>query len=244
MPEHMTCDQLVEEFLAELSRALESVDPGLRRELVTSIEEHIAEGRRNLDPNDEEAIRNLLDRIGSPHQLAAELTEEEPDAHSAIDRATPWFVLFGGLALGLGWLVGLYGLWTSRTWRQWDRLLGTLVWPGGIAAVVLFMGLLSGGEYCRSSGGNAGSPPTSVCIKHGVSQLASPWPLVVTLLVIVAPLLVFMRLTSVLSRGYANAANPRGFRLKKGPGSKSFDAKPLWIVAIIPVVALLWLLVA
>jgi hypothetical protein len=31
-----------------------------------------------------------------------------------------------------GWLVGVALLWRSRTWTVGEKLLGTLVWPGGL----------------------------------------------------------------------------------------------------------------
>ncbi len=38
----------------------------------------------------------------------------------------------GGVILPvIGWLVGAYLLWTSRVWSVSDKLLGTLVLPGG-----------------------------------------------------------------------------------------------------------------
>lgn len=46
-------------------------------------------------------------------------------------------LLVGGLIAGIGWLAGLILLWTSPRWRVSDKLLGTLIWPGGLAAVLL-----------------------------------------------------------------------------------------------------------
>ncbi len=48
-------------------------------------------------------------------------------------------LLFGGLIGFLGWLVGLALLWTSRVWTLRDKLIGTLVVPGGCAMAVIFL---------------------------------------------------------------------------------------------------------
>ena len=49
--------------------------------------------------------------------------------------------LFGGFAFGVGWLVGLVLLWSSRLWTTRDKLIGTLIVPGGIATAL----------HCRSA---------------------------------------------------------------------------------------------
>ena len=54
-------------------------------------------------------------------------------------------LVVGSLVLPvLGWLLGVGLLWTSRTWRPAEKLLGTLVWPGGLL-VPLALPLLPGG---------------------------------------------------------------------------------------------------
>ena len=54
----------------------------------------------------------------------------------ASDIGTVVLLLIGGLLIGLGWIVGVVMLWASPRWRTSDKLLGTLVWPGGLAAVL------------------------------------------------------------------------------------------------------------
>src|SRR5487761_2215515 len=136
MSERTISDQIVEEYLTNLNDALRTVNPASAKEFVREIEEHISEGRAGLDPGDVVGLRNLLVRIGSPAALADEIKETEPPRTvGAMDRATPWLIMFGGFAFGFGWLVGLYGLWSSKTWRVWDKLLGTFIWPGGLLGI-------------------------------------------------------------------------------------------------------------
>jgi hypothetical protein len=54
----------------------------------------------------------------------------------ALDTGTVVLLLIGGLLIGLGWIAGAALLWASPRWRTSDKLLGTLVWPGGLAAVL------------------------------------------------------------------------------------------------------------
>jgi hypothetical protein len=50
---------------------------------------------------------------------------------------------FGVVIFTVGWLVGAVMLWSSPTWRVRDKILGTLVFPGGLpfAIVVAIFGV-------------------------------------------------------------------------------------------------------
>ncbi|MDX6315571.1 MAG: hypothetical protein QOF44_5035, partial [Streptomyces sp.] len=65
---------------------------------------------------------------------------------------------FGGFLLGIGWVVGLVLLWSSRRWTPIDKLLGTLLVPGGLALPVLAAGglLFASSESCSSDSAQAG----------------------------------------------------------------------------------------
>jgi hypothetical protein len=66
-------------------------------------------------------------------------------------------LLIGGFIFAVGWIVGAVMLWSSRAWTAREKLIGTLLVPGGLAAS-LYIGLavgLSGGQLCEQSGGLA-----------------------------------------------------------------------------------------
>jgi hypothetical protein len=73
------------------------------------------------------------------------------------DKASMWtilWLLFGGFAFGIGWLVGVVKLWDSRAWTVGEKLLGTFVIPGGLAGSIFFAEILAGstsqtGRYCN-----------------------------------------------------------------------------------------------
>jgi hypothetical protein len=44
----------------------------------------------------------------------------------------------GAFFVGLGWVVGVVLLWRSRVWSVTDKLIGTLLWPGGFVTGVVF----------------------------------------------------------------------------------------------------------
>ena len=67
-----SADKLVEDYLDRLERELADFPSARRRELVQEISEHIAEARAGLESENEAEIRNLLDRMGDPADIAAE----------------------------------------------------------------------------------------------------------------------------------------------------------------------------
>jgi hypothetical protein len=50
----------------------------------------------------------------------------------------------------IGWLAGLALLWISPTWTTGEKLLGTLVWPGGLLLPLALPFLPGGVELLRS----------------------------------------------------------------------------------------------
>jgi hypothetical protein len=80
------------------------------------------------------------------------------------DKWVPVLVLLGGFLVLVGWFVGIALLWSSQTWRLRDKLLGTLLWPGGLVGVSL-MGL-AGSRVCGTSGG-PGQPTIEHCTTSG-----------------------------------------------------------------------------
>jgi len=65
-------DQIVDEYLGRLKVALADLPPERRQQLIVSITDHISEARSTLHANSEVAIRDILDRVGQPEDIAAE----------------------------------------------------------------------------------------------------------------------------------------------------------------------------
>jgi hypothetical protein len=96
-------------------------------------------------------------------------------------------LLIGGFLAGIGWVAGVILLWLSPRWRVSDKLLGTLVWPGGLAAIFLVLGgavLPARVSSCIGAGPNCGST-------HPGWQVVA---LVVILIGLAGPILVTLRL--------------------------------------------------
>lgn len=83
-----------------------------------------------------------------------------PRGLGGLEAAALVLLLLGGFLVAIGWVVGVVLLWKSSRWSVGEKLLGTLVWPGGLATPVLFGGLVAfgaGGQTCVSSPASDGT---------------------------------------------------------------------------------------
>jgi hypothetical protein len=132
-------DRLVAQYLARLERDLADVPRTRRAETVEEIAAHIAQARAELPTEDEAAIRNLLDELGDPAEIAAEAGERVAAPQRGgrgLEIAALVLLLVGGVVVPVvGWLVGVVLLWVSERWTTSDKLIGTLVVPGGLLPV-------------------------------------------------------------------------------------------------------------
>lgn len=204
----MSGQQLVADYLSRLRSAAGSLPTGQRQELVGEIEAHIAEasGRRGYAESD---VRNVLDRLGPPEEIVAAAgggvtTAAPPPAYER--RGTPLLeiaalilLLVGGLVVPVvGWLAGVALLWSSRIWTVRDKLLGTLVVPGGLGLVALgglaSLVMVSGGCVSSASLDSAG-------VSHSSSTCSPPSALHNGLLIALMVLMVIAPVTTVAYLG-------------------------------------------
>lgn len=185
-------DSLVADYLSRLERAAAGLPPDRRAELLEEIGEHIS----SAQPGDEAAARTLLDRLGEPEEIVAVAREDLPAPYgppspawapparrgTGLELAAVLMLTLGSVFPPLvGWVVGVVLLWVSPLWRVREKLLGTLVWPGGPGGVLVFGGALvsgvGGDEECRTVGGTTTcSTSTSGASLDSLTGLAAVLP--------------------------------------------------------------------
>lgn len=139
-----SADREVAGYLKELGRHLSALPRRRRREVLQEIGNHIAESRQELGPD--HPIAEVLDRVGDPRAIALEAIQEEgvPAGSRWLEIAALIFLLPGSLLLPIvGWLIGAILLWTSSIWTLRDKIIGTLVVPGGLFPA-FFLGVAVG----------------------------------------------------------------------------------------------------
>jgi uncharacterized membrane protein len=157
-----TPDKLVERYLKHLEVELDDLPHDRRREIVDEIAGHIAEARAGLEHETEADVRNILEGLGDPADIAADARERfdvrkpsPPGRAGWMDVAALVFLLVGGLIIPIfGWVIGVVLLWVSNAWNVRDKIIGTLFVPGGLL-VPLGIGIIAVGN-----GGTSCSPVT------------------------------------------------------------------------------------
>jgi hypothetical protein len=156
---------LARDYLKRLEKAAANLPRARRKELVEEIEAHLREA---LPPGADEAeALNVLERLGEPEEIVAETGPRTEPMLTISAGKREWLaiplLLLGGFIAGIGWVVGAVLLWTSRIWTLRDKLIGTLVMPGGLLALVfvVWINALSIGH------GSHTEPVTCVTTKDG-----------------------------------------------------------------------------
>jgi Protein of unknown function (DUF1700) len=187
-----TADRLVDDYLTRLNRELSDLPRTRRRELVAEIADHIAEARANLPAEDEAELRNVLERLGDPAEIAAEERlrfgdRPRPRRAGIVEILALIGLLIGGIVLPLiGWFVGLVLLWVSEAWTTREKLVGTVIVPGGLAPGFLLLGVALVGEACSSVYDQTGALVSETCT--GPSDFLGAGAALIVILLLVAPL--------------------------------------------------------
>jgi hypothetical protein len=151
-------DQMIEGYVARLRAAAADLPSSARDELIEDMRAHIAEARSREPQETDATILNILDRLGEPDTVVAE-ARRRPDAvepNSPGARRGPYvpgLLEIAALVLLLVvWPVGVILLWISPAWKIRDKLIGTLVPPGGYPFIFV-VGLLAATTSSRTIGG-------------------------------------------------------------------------------------------
>lgn len=143
---------LVRDYLDRVEEATIDLPWSERRELLESVEAHLA-NRLGPAPTDGE-VRDALVLLGSPDRLSGDQRGPSAPARlGALEWAAISLVLLGGFLGGVGWLVGLFCLWYSNAWRWYDKVIAMLLWPFGLAASTMWLAAWSL-EVDSTTGGN------------------------------------------------------------------------------------------
>src|SRR5262249_54207786 len=160
----------VERYLKHLEVELDDLPRDRRREIVDEIAGHIAEARAELEQESEADVRNILEGLGDPADIAEDARERfevrppapaQPFKAGWMEVAALVFLLIGGLIIPIfGWIIGVVLLWVSNAWNVRDKIIGTVFVPGGLVlpiGLALFSSGVSGGTCGPVMAGNGRS---------------------------------------------------------------------------------------
>lgn len=166
-------DPLVADYLRRLEAAASGLPEERRAELIDEIRAHINDALRNAGATDEVTIRNVLERLGSPDDIATEAVGPAPQPASLNVGSRPdrlsiaaLIVLAAGFIVPVfGWLAGAALVVASAAWSTSDKVVGLLL---GIAAVVVVVMALT-----AAMDGSSLGPLELAVLSSGVAGLVS-----------------------------------------------------------------------
>ncbi len=189
-----TAHPLADDYLRRLERAARRLPRSDRDELLAQIRSHVDDG---LPPDATEGqVRNLLAELGSPEDIVAAARPDRPPAQRGIREIAALVLLLTGFPPVLGWLAGLALLLWSPLWSGRQKLLGALVWPGGLVVAGGSVGLVAAGSGDCTTGVQDTAGVASTCTSAGPSA----WSVVAIAVFLAAPVIV---------AGYLNVAAGR-----------------------------------
>lgn len=167
-----TADRLVDDYLTRLADAARVLPPDRRTELVSEIREHIDTWMSGNTGADEPAIRTMLDRLGEPDDIVAAAMEIDPPERDLVVEWLAVVCLTAGSLIPFFWLTGVALLWYSSLWRRSEKILATLIFPGGPALALVgasaIMGLATSSQCLTPHG----SPPCAGFTRAPVLSVA------------------------------------------------------------------------
>jgi len=144
----------VEAYFRQLDTELDDLPKARRTEIVGEIRDHVDAALEESPDATEADVRNILERIGDPSEIAAEARERlgiHPLRAGGLEVWALILIPIGGLVIPLiGWIVGVALLWASKVWTTRDKWIGTLVVPGGLAPALFLTLHGTYIEICRS----------------------------------------------------------------------------------------------
>ena len=180
-------DQLIEGYLARLNDAAADLPTSARRELIDDMREHIAEARARQPEETDATILNILDRLGEPTVVVAEA--RPPLGARAPEPYRPGLLEIAAVILvPFFWPIGVILLWMSPAWNVRDKIIGSLVPPGGYMGLsFLFLGATVQGRACSTVRDQFGHLLSSTCT--GPTELPGIVVIPLTILILLSPLI-------------------------------------------------------
>jgi uncharacterized membrane protein len=184
-------DQLIDGYLARLNAAAADLPKNARQELIDDVRSHITEARAREPEETDATILNILDRLGEPGVVVAE-TRERLGVRAPAPYRPGVLEIAAVILVPFFWPIGVILLWMSPAWKVRDKLIGTLVPPGGYFGTLL-VGLFAATaihvESCTSVQDAAGNVIQNTCPPVGPTWLQALGATVLTLVIYVLPLI-------------------------------------------------------
>jgi HAAS domain-containing protein len=186
-------DQLIAGYLARLRIAAADLPANVRDELIDDMRAHIAEARTRESEETDATVLNILDRLGEPAVVVAE-TRERLGLRVPAPYRPGLLEIAAVILVPFFWPIGVILLWMSPAWHWRDKLIGTLIPPGGYIGLAIFGVIVAtahtGGGTCVTVVEGTGQTIQNGCpAAAGPSALATALSIVAAILIYTLPLI-------------------------------------------------------
>ncbi len=103
----VTTDPLADDYLRRLDAAASALPADRREELVSEIRDHLQEALRQTPAGDKAAVRNVLERLGTPEEVAAAAADPPPPGQPVAAFSQVNSLAIASLVLGVLWFAGI-----------------------------------------------------------------------------------------------------------------------------------------
>jgi len=161
-------NQLIDGYLARIQAAAVDLPAGARSELLDDIRSHIAEARSREPEETDASILNILDRLGEPDAVVAEARQRPDTAGSGptVSLPSPYrpgiLEIAALILLPFFWFIGVIFLWVSPAWSLRDKIIGSLLPPGGYLGIITIGAAWGHHAFAVTGNNNSGSAPVEV----------------------------------------------------------------------------------
>ncbi len=173
-------DELVDDYLRRLDAAASALPAHRREELISEIRDHLEEAMRREPASDEAAVRNVLERLGSPEEIVSAAQDPAPPGHLVAPyRETNGSAIVSVLlgVLWFAWIGSVLALFfgyrarreiKNSAGRQKGSGLATVgIILGWIGIAILLAGVAAGVVLVASSAGSSGGTPVPAHSRGG-----------------------------------------------------------------------------
>jgi hypothetical protein len=147
-------DALITDYIGRLRAATWPLPAARREELQAEVAAHIEAALAEAGARDESAVRNVLDRLGEPEDIAAAegalpaslvpsagppvVAQGGAPSFGAVEILAILFLTVGSVILPfIGTIAGLAFTWASRVWGTGTKVIATVIVVGLLALPIL-----------------------------------------------------------------------------------------------------------
>lgn len=140
-------EQIIQQYLDRVSTQLSDLAAEDRDEIIADLRAHIEESLGDSDGASEADVRNTLDRLGDPAELAQEARlrvgdarPQEPEpVNRRLDKSPSALEVASIILTAILWPIGVVLAWVSPRWLIRDKVIATAIPAAGSLVLLAFI---------------------------------------------------------------------------------------------------------